>query len=779
LSAKQPASLESHSAFCREFALSRRTFTGPRSLRPQQRRLYSPITVLALALFTFLAVAGASGVAAAEDLADFLAKVKPIEVFPGADRYGAPGGEPLAAPVFKGESQIGYVFLNSDVVNSNGFSGKPIQILIGIDNAGVITGAKLVKHHEPIVLIGIPQAKIEAFIARYVGLNVVSLIKGAKRKTVDVVSGATVTVMVIDDSVVQSAIQVARAYGLGGLAPQKAAAAPAVRKAIDAERLEVLDWTSLLADGSIARKEITVGDVNAAFAALGNPVVTARPEPGSPDERFIELYAALASIPSVGRSLLGKNEYRALQRWLKPGDAAILIAGRGRFSFKGSGYVRGGIFDRIRIRQGARTFRFRDRDHRRLAGLAAAGAPKLKETDLFRIPAGSGFDPAQPWRLDLLVNRATGPTTKVFTSFSLKYAPPEKYLKTVAPPPVQVQAAAPAPAVAAPIAAKDRSGPPLWLKLWQRKIWQIAVLSAALILLTAIFFFQNWLARRPRLTDAIRIAFLVFTVAFIGFYAKAQLSVVNVTTFLNALITDFRWEYFLNDPLIFILWSAVAISLLFWGRGAYCGWLCPFGALQELLNRVAKALRTPQIRVPWGLHERLTAIKYIMFLGIFGVSLYSLSLAEKLAEVEPFKTAIILNFVRDWPFVTYAVALLIAGLFIERFYCRYLCVLGAALAIPGRMRLFEWLKRYRECGSPCQRCANECMVQAIHPEGNINPNECLYCLGCQMLYYDCERCPVMIQRRLKRERRAAWIAKDPTLAMLEPSALKAGTGKLT
>ncbi len=130
-----------------------------------------------------------------------------------------------------------------------------------------------------------------------------------------------------------------------------------------------------------------------------------------------------------------------------------------------------------------------------------------------------------------------------------------------------------------------------------------------------------------------------------------------------------------------------------------------------------------------------------------------------LAEIEPFKTAIILKFVRDWPYVVFAMALLAAGLFIERFYCRYLCPLGAALAIPGRIRMFEWLKRYRECGSPCQRCGNECMVQAIHPEGQINPNECLYCLHCQMLYHDDHRCPVMIQRRLKRERREALASK--------------------
>ena len=95
-----------------------------------------------------------------------------------------------------------------------------------------------------------------------------------------------------------------------------------------------------------------------------------------------------------------------------------------------------------------------------------------------------------------------------------------------------------------------------------------------------------------------------------------------------------------------------------------------------------------------------------------------------------------------------------SSLFVERSFCRYLCPLGAALAIPARLRMFDWLRRYRECGNPCQRCANECPVQAIHPEGHINPNECIQCLHCQMLYHHDQHCPVMIQRRLKREKRA-------------------------
>jgi len=296
---------------------------------------------------------------------------------------------------------------------------------------------------------------------------------------------------------------------------------------------------------------------------------------------------------------------------------------------------------------------------------------------------------------------------------------------------------------------------PLWMRIWRSQTISIGITALALAALTAIFFFQNILVRRPTLYTWVRRAYLVFILFWLGWYANAQLSVVNVVTFTNALVTGFRWEFFLAAPLIFILWSATAPGLLFWGRGPFCGWLCPFGALQELTNTVAKWLKVPQITVPWGLHERLWPVKYVIFLGLFGLSLYSVSLAEQFAEVEPFKTAIILKFARSWPFVLYAVALLVIGLFIERFFCRYLCPLGAALAIPGRIRTFEWLRRWKECGSPCQRCAKECPVQSIHPEGHINVNECIYCMHCQELYYDDQRCPHMIQVRLKREKFAA------------------------
>jgi NosR/NirI family nitrous oxide reductase transcriptional regulator len=706
-----------------------------------------------LMLIVAFMLAGPGLAGAAGDLPQFLAKIAPAEIFPGADRLGAAVGEPPVAPVFRGDERLGYVFLNSDFFSSVGYSGKPIHVLLSIGNDGVVRGAKLVKHSEPIVLIGIPERKITAVIDGYIGLDVPARLATQDEHKVDIVSGATVTIMVIDDSILRSSIKVARIHGLGGLKPApKKPTGP--RRQIDMSQTGAVgNWTALAGDGSVRRLELTVGGINGAFEELGDADATARPEPGSPDEIFIDLHAALVTVPTIGKSLLGEDEYRNLEQALEPGRAAILVMGRGRYSFKGSGYVRGGIFDRLQLIQGETSARFRDRDHKRLRAVAAAGAPEFSEVDLFYIPKGATFDPAEPWRLELLVARATGPTRKAYLTFDLGYRPPDKYLKTVAPP----LPTATTEAEAAPGADGER---PLWQRLWIQKTWQIIILAVAISVLTVAFFFQNTLALYPRALEGFRIVFLIFTLFWIGFYANAQLSVVNVMTFFNSMRTDFHWEYFLMEPLIFVLWCSVAASLLYWGRGAYCGWLCPFGALQELTNRIAKLFRVPQFRVPWGLHERLWPVKYMIFMVLFGISVYSLTLGEQLAEIEPFKTAIVLKFMRSWPYVLFAAVLLAIGLFVERFYCRYLCPLGAALAIPGRLRMFDWLRRYRDCGSPCQRCANDCMVQAIHPEGNINPNECLYCMHCQMLYHNDQLCPVVIARRVRREKNLARAANS-------------------
>lgn len=689
-------------------------------------------------------------------LAKFLTDVPASELVTGADGYGPMLPDHPVAPVLKGGETIAWAFVTSDFVSTTGYSGKPIHTMVAIDKDARIAGLKLVKHSEPIVLIGIPEAKMAATVASYVGLDLVAEAKsGGTAHELEIISGATVTVMVIDDSIVRSGLKVARALGLGGLTADAAPAGPTFE--INPDATAAADWRTLEGDGTLRRLSLDVGQVNAAFAALGDPRATERALTEAPETTFIEMQAALVSPPAIAKAILGEGEAANLKGWLAPGEHAIVVVGRGLYSFKGSGYVRGGIFDRIVLIQDDVSVRFRDRMHKRLVTVAAEGAPEFTEADLFKIPADVGFDPTKPFRLQLLVHREVGPIEKVFTTFDLGYQLPQGYLRAVAPPP-----APEVPAAVSDVTTQDEGAAhqALWKRIWADKQLEIAVTAAMLAVLTLVFFFQSFATRNARAFFWFRMGFLTVTLVFLGWYANAQLSVVNLLALFGALVSGFSWQAFLLDPLTFILWFSVAAALLFWGRGAYCGWLCPFGALQEITNRIARALHIPQWTLPWGLHERLWPLKYVIFLGLFGVSLMSIEQAEHYAEVEPFKTAIVLKFVRAWPFVAYAAALLMAGLFVERFYCRYLCPLGAALAIPARLRMFDWLKRYHECGAPCQTCANQCPVQAIHPTGEINPNECVNCLHCQVLYQSKTTCPVVIKKLKRREAVAASPVRD-------------------
>jgi NosR/NirI family nitrous oxide reductase transcriptional regulator len=595
-----------------------------------------------LVLFGWTALLGDAR--AAGRLNDYLGKAEPAELVAGANRFGPLQGDPAIAPAYKDDRLLGFVYLNSEFANSTGYSGKPIQLLVGIDPKGVLIGLKLVEHKEPIVLVGIPEKRILEAVNKLIGADMESVVRGAApAPQVDIVSGATVTVLVIGDSIVRSATKLIKSGRLGTPGSATASAAPQAAKAIDPGKSEIRDWPSLVGDGSVRRLILSVADVNQAFEKSGNAGAAARPEEGNPDDTFVDLYVADVAVPTIGRSLLGDEGFNRLAGRLKPGQQALVVAGSGRYSFKGAAYVRGGIFDRIELLQDTNSIRFRDRDHTRLGNLAAEGAPDFPEIALFAVPPEFALDPTEPWVLQLLVQRVVATREKAWLTFDLGYTLPDAYMKREPAAPVRQQtatssavaSATPATASRDPAAASVAEDEPLWMKIWRGNVVKISTTIVALGALTLIFFFQNALVRRPKVYAWVRRGYLLFILVWLGWYANAQLSVVNVLTFANSLLTGFSWEYFLSAPLIFLLWASIAAGLLFWGRGPFCGWLCPFGALQELLNNIAQEVKIPQYRLPWGLHERLWPIKYIIFLGLFGMSLYSTAFAEELAEVEP------------------------------------------------------------------------------------------------------------------------------------------------
>lgn len=686
--------------------------------------------------------AAAETAQAAPVLPGFLEKFPAESFVPGADAYGPMLEDLPVVPVLKAGETVGYAFVNSDLVGSIGYSSRPIHVLLAIDTEAVLLNAAMVQQSEPLLQSGRRRRDVDKMVAAYAGRDLKpEAVAGGTGKDRPYVSGVSVSVRVIEDSVVRAGLKVAFTLGLGGL--EMPARVAGTYPTVNASAEAPADWQGLLDAGLVRQMLLTNATVNHDFAAPTQPPNAAKfALTGAPDGTFIELYTADISVPGLARSLLREVEITDLDTMVEEGGAAILVAARGDYSWRGNSYHYDGLYDRIALVQGEKTIRFTSRDQMGVFRLKAEGAPILTEISLLAIPAFAEFDPTQPWRLQLLVQRNMGAIERAYMSYAVDYALPAAFISPATVTPEMLAARARAEERAAQVAMRN--------DVWDGKRVEIAGLAVMLAVLSAAFFFQNFLTRSARFTFWFRIGYLSATLVFLGWYANAQLSVVNLMALLSTLQAGFDWETFLMDPLTFILWFSVAAALIFWGRGAYCGWLCPFGALQELTNRIAKLFRIPQWTLPWGLHERLWAVKYIIFLGLFGATLTSLDMAIRLAEVEPFRTAIVMKFARSWPFLLYLSVLLVIGLFVERFYCRYLCPLGAALAIPARIRMFDWIKRYRECGSPCQICARECMVQSIHPTGEINPNECLSCLHCQVQYQSETVCPVIIKQHKRR-----------------------------
>ena len=152
---------------------------------------------------------------------------------------------------------------------------------------------------------------------------------------------------------------------------------------------------------------------------------------GEPEEEFIDLYLGLFSLETVGRSLVSGADYQAIYglgslRGRRPSSSppTATTASAARDLCAGASSTASSL---------SRTTRrslFKDTDYRRLDAFAAQGSPRFKEIGLFRLPEAAKFDPAKPFRLELLVQRPIGPIEKAFTSFSLAYELPSKFVTT-------------------------------------------------------------------------------------------------------------------------------------------------------------------------------------------------------------------------------------------------------------------------------------------------------------------------------------------------------------
>ena len=647
------------------------------------------------------------------------------DVFPGATHFSERKGQPPYVEAYDkagdGRQLLGYVMLSTDITDTPAYSGKPVVTLIGMDKTGHFVGVKVLKHSEPILLLGIPESALLKFNDQYLGKSVADKIEiGQSRPDEDVIgldaiSGATVTVIAQNQVMMTSGTSVARQVGI--LAPT--VREPARYKVTG----EALTWDELVGRGAVQHLLVMPEQVGQERSA----------------EPFIELWFGDLSHPDIGKSVLGATGWASLKQQLKDGEHAIfVIRTRGRESFKGSGFVRGGLYDRVQVKQGADSFTFRDLDYLNLYGVEAAGAPRFNESAIFIIRS-KAFSDAYPWKLSLLgnrVDRATG--ARSFTSFDTPYWLAASMLEGGRPKVVEADAP--------------------WVRIWKSRAVEIVLFVILLVVVAVVYAYREKLTRLSTHknkwpVNAFKYTAWALSIVFVGFGAMAQPSITQVLTWFHALLFQWTWSLFLSDPFIFLFWVFIIITVFLFGRGLFCGWMCPFGSLSEAIFKVASklGLKRFQTQVPQRWHDRLKWLKYIIFFGLITVSMFSMGLAEKLSEVEPFKTTFLVGIQnRAWPYGLFVAAILGVSIFIERPYCKYICPLGASLAMPSTFRWFG-LKRKQDCNS-CKACAVGCGAQAIDADGRIDHRECLHCLDCMILYTDTKGCPPLAKERKRREK---------------------------
>ncbi|MCQ4260427.1 NosR/NirI family protein [Stutzerimonas stutzeri] len=653
------------------------------------------------------------------------------QLFPKATRIEPKQADPPVHNVYQLDELLGYAFESTDYSNLQGFSGKPIRLLIGMDTQGVLAGVTVLEHHEPVFLHGLGEQSLFDFVDQYrhVTINKPILVGGREARggdadpvtRIDGVSKATVSVVILNETVLLSALSVARKLLEGFSSSPLAIARP--------DLYEALDWSQLLERGYVQRWMIDRNEVEAALGESLDDHLDLEPEYDT--QPFTELYFAYLNTPTTGRNLLGEAGFARLNEELKANEQAVLVLSSGMYPHVPSDFVPATSPDRLVLMQNGHAIELHDMNFNNGAAMELLDVPLDGfEANVFRIKPHNAFNPAEAADLRLNVKLRRNHLVESNTSLDRRFQLDADLFNIEQ-----------AREVVEPV--------PIWLRMWQERWWQISLLGASLLLLAGVFIWQHRISQHSRGFHLFRAGFLVFTLVFIGLYAQGQLSVVNIFTLLLALWKDFDIRVFLMDPVIFILWSFTFLSLFIWGRGVFCGWLCPFGALQEMLGWVAKHLRIRQWRISDRNHQRLQWVKYLILIGLLPTAFYSLTLAERLAEVEPFKTSITLFFMRSWPFVLYAVILLGLGLFVHKFYCRYVCPLGAGLAILGKLRLFSWLKRIDACGQPCQHCKNHCEIGAIKRDGRVDYDECIQCLECIVILNNDDQCVATISARKK------------------------------
>ncbi len=304
---------------------------------------------------------------------------------------------------YKGDELAGYVILSKEWTGKLiGYSGKHMETLIGMDADGVITGIKILFHSEPIVLIGLKEQNYLDFLQQYPGKNIRQELTIGKGISLDAVTGATVTAVVHNAIIFRSARKVASETGMIEYAKGS--------KQSISKKFTALTWKELLDSGGVKNIRVTSEELGI-----------------EGEDNYLDLYFGVVTVPSIGRNVIGDKYYKETIDKLQKGESAIFVVSKGEGSFKGSGFARGGIFERFSIEQQDRGYAFKDSDYSYLTEIRAEDAPSIKEGGVF-IVRGDDFEAASPFKFTIVLPYRVG-GKKEFKSFSVDYKIPDRFLE--------------------------------------------------------------------------------------------------------------------------------------------------------------------------------------------------------------------------------------------------------------------------------------------------------------------------------------------------------------
>jgi NosR/NirI family transcriptional regulator, nitrous oxide reductase regulator len=268
--------------------------------------------------------------------------------------------------------------------------------------------------------------------------------------------------------------------------------------------------------------------------------------------------------------------------------------------------------------------------------------------------------------------------------------------------------------------------PETWAEILRPQALDLALLTAFIALALVSFF---------RKSVRLKYVALVAAVGYLGFVKSSLVSISDVFRLTDLSLPPFKYS------LAWYLFSGfVVASTVLWGR-LYCGRICAFGALTQLIDAVVPARL--RVEIPRRIEQRAAWIKYVLLGSVIVYYLVSHDLASPVQYVEPF-----------WMFTLFGTApmwiglalLLLATVFVRNLYCRFLCPVGAALGIISNLTVFR-IKRWSECNA-CKICEKTCEWGAIRGP-RIVRTECVRCDDCERLYLDQRRCPHWIILRRK------------------------------